>query len=251
MTMIRVEKRNCVAVVTLERSVTNPIGLPLVERLAGELAALWDDPEVRGVVLTSANDKFFSIGFNIPELFDLPQGAFERFFQAFNRACIDLYRLPKPTIAALKGHAVAGGCILALCCDYRLIAEGHKLMGLNEIRLGVPIPYPADCMLRALVGTCAAREVADSGEFYESETLLEMGMVDHILPSEAILPAAVDKARALGEMPPEAFALIKHYRTEPIVAQILAHLPESEQRFVERWYSEETRGRLREAMKRF
>jgi len=249
--MIRVEKRDCVAVVMLERSVTNPIDLPLVERLAGELAALRDDPDVRGVVLTSANDKFFSIGFNIPELFDLPQGKFARFFQAFNRACIDLYRLPKPTIAALTGHAVAGGCILALCCDYRMIAEGRRLMGLNEIKLGVPVPYPADCMLRALVGIRTVREVVDSGEFYESGALLEMGMVDHMLPLEAILPAAVDKARALGEMPPEAFALIKHYRTEPTVAQILAHLPESEQRFVERWYSEETRGRLREAVKRF
>lgn len=249
--MIRVERRGQVAIVILNRGVTNPIDLHLVDLLVRTLADIRDDADVRGVVLAGANDKFFSIGFNIPELFDLSQADFERYYQAFNRACINLYTFPKPTVAALTGHAVAGGCILALCCDYRVIAEGRKLMGLNEIRLGVPVPYPVDCMLRALVGTRYAREIVDSGAFYESEALLATGMVDQVLPLEATLMAAVDKACSIGAMPPEAFALIKHNRTEPVVAQIEVRLAETEQQFIARWYADETRERLKEAMMQF
>lgn len=79
-------------------------------------------------------------------------------------AYLALYTLPKPVVAAITGHAIAGGCILALCCDYRFISEGRKLMGLNEVKLGVPVPYLADRVLHALVGTRYAREIIESGE---------------------------------------------------------------------------------------
>ena len=249
--MIRVEQRDHVAIVTLEREVTNAINLELAERLDEVLTAIRDDPGVRAIVLASGNDKFFSIGFSIPELYDLPQEAFLHFYHAVNRAFMNLYTLPKPTVAALMGHAIAGGCIMALCCDYRVIAEGRKLMGLNEIKLGVPVPYIADCILRDLVGTRYAREIMDFGEFYESDALLAVGMVDQVQPLEAVFDAAVDKARVLGTAPAEAFALIKRNRVGPIEAQVLAHLEGSSRSFVERWYSEEARWRLREAMARF
>jgi len=162
-----------------------------------------------------------------------------------------LYRWPKPTVAAIPGHATAGGCILALCCDYRFITEGRKLMGLNEIKLGVPVPYPADCILRQVVGTENAREIMDTGEFYPPEKLLQMGMVDQVLPLDQVLPKAIEKARLEGALPDETFGLSKRSRVGKIEAQILERLAEQEQLFVERWYSDETRERLREAMKKF
>ena len=73
---------------------------------------------------------------------------------------------------------------MALCCDYRFIAEGRKLMGLNEVKLGVPVPYLGDCILRHLVGARHARDIMDTGDFYHPEVLLQMGMVDQALPLE-------------------------------------------------------------------
>jgi hypothetical protein len=78
-----------------------------------------------------------------------------------------------------------------------------------------------------------------------------MGMVDQVLPLDQVLPKAIEKARLEGALPDEAFGLGKRSRVEKIEAQILEHLAEQEQLFVERWYSEETRERLREAMKKF
>ena len=184
--MIRTEVRDEVALVQLDRPVTNALDLELVHELGQALQGVRHDPHVRGLVLASSNVKFFSIGFDIPSLFDLPREEFQTFYRDFNRMCLDLYTLPRPAVAAITGHATAGGCILALCCDYRFIAEGRKLVGLNEIRLGVPVPYLADCILRHLVGVRLARDVMDSGEFYPPATSLQMGLVDQVLPLEQV-----------------------------------------------------------------
>ena len=251
METIHIDRQDGVATVKLGWGVTNALDLQRVEALAERLQALRLDPEVGGLVLSSANEKFFSIGFNIPQLYGLPKQDFETFYRAFNRLCLDLYTFPKPTIAAIAGHAIAGGCILTLCCDYRFIAQGRKLMGLNEIKLGVPVPYPADCILRHLVGERHARDVLGIGEFYQPDQLLAMGMVDQVLPLERVLPESIEKVRALGAMPRAAFAMIKHNRVETIQDQILARLEEKERFFIECWYGQPARQRLKEAMEKF
>jgi enoyl-CoA hydratase/carnithine racemase len=249
--MIHIEHRDNVAIVELDRGVTNALNLQLVDALSEALSEVKQDPEAHGLVLASANDKFFSIGFDIPQLFDLTTEQFSLFYHSFNRLSLDLLTLPKPTVAAITGHAIAGGCILALCCDYRCIPEGRKLMGLNEIHLGVPVPYPAACILQQLVGFRYARGIMEFGEFYQPERLLQMGMVDQVLPLAQVRPASIQKARMLGALPQASYAIIKHNRVQPIAAQILTRLEEKEQLFIERWYSVETRKRLKEAMEKF
>lgn len=251
MKLIDIEYHDKAIVLKLNRGITNAINLQLVVELAENLERVRDNTDVHSLVLASSNDKFFSIGLDIPQLFELTKEDFRFFYQSFNRVCIDLYTLPKPTAAAITGHATAGGCILALCCDYRFIAEGRKLMGLNEIKLGVPVPYPADCILQQIVGTPSAREIMDTGEFYQPEALLQMNMVDQVLPLEEILPKSIEQAESLGALPHKAFEMTKRNVVETVEAQILTHLAEKEQLFIERWYSEEARERLKEAIKKF
>lgn len=251
METITVEQHDAIAVVKLNRSVTNAINLQLIGELADSLQAVQRDPAVRGLVLSSASDKFFSIGLDIPTLFDLTRQDFTAFCLAYSRVCLDLYTLLKPTVAALTGHATAGGCIVALCCDYRFIAQGRKLIGLNEIKLGVPVPYLADCILRQLVGVRNARDIMDTGEFYTPEQSLALGMVDKVLPLDQLLPQSIDKAATLGALPPEAFAIIKRNRIEAVEQELVAHEEEQVRSFVECWYLDQTRERLKEAIKRF
>jgi len=249
--MISIDRHDQVAVVRLDRSVINALDLELARELAETMRRLQDDAGVRSVVLTSANEKFFSIGFDIPQLIELDREGFALFYRTFNRACIVLYTLPKPTIAAITGHAIAGGCILTLCCDYRFIADGRKLMGVNEIKLGVPVPYPADCVLRHLVGWRNARDIIDGGELYEPARSLGMGLVDQVLPLDQVLPAAIRKAAELGSLPQATFATIKRNRVEMVEEQVLARLEEKERLFMDQWFSDEARERLREAMEKF
>jgi enoyl-CoA hydratase/carnithine racemase len=251
MPYFQIESHEKVIVLKLNRGITNAINLEFINELGGIIEKATADSNVNGIVVTSSNEKFFSIGFDIPELFGLSKEDFGNFYGAFNQLSIALYTLPKPSIAVITGHAIAGGCILALCCDYRFIAEGRKLMGLNEIKLGVPIPYPADCILRSIVGTRNAREITDTGDFYEPEQLHHLGMVDKILPIEKVLPESIKKANHFGSFPAQAFEMIKQNRIEMVRKQILEHLAEKEKYFIECWYSNEVRKRLKEASKKF
>jgi len=248
---ISLETQDKVAILRLDRGITNSMNLELVRELGESMSKLRIDPGVQALVLTSVNDKFFSIGLDIPGLFSLPREEFAFFYSFFNQMCLELYTFRKPTVAAITGHAIAGGCILALCCDYRYMAAGRKLMGLNEIKLGVPVPFPADCILRNLIGARLARDVMDSGEFYPPEELLRMGMVDRVIPGEQLLSEAIDKAQALTSVSSEAFALIKRNRVDRLEARIRSRLEDRERQFVELWYSEEARQLLKEAISKF
>ena len=249
--IVILERMDSIAVLRLNNGVTNAVSQGLVDELARNINELRSDPDVRGLVLSSTGEKFFCIGLDIPSLFDLSREEFTSFYKGYNSLCIDLYALPVPTACAIRGHAIAGGCILTLCCDYRIIATGKKLMGLNEVKLGVPVPYPADRILRDLAGSLNAREIAGTGEFYGPEDALELGLADMILPPDEVEDFAVDKVRQLAGMDRSAFGVIKHNRIDPVLDQIRANLESREQVFVDRWYAPETRERLKVAMESF
>ncbi len=251
MDSIQLEIKENIAILTLNRSVTNPINLRLLNELEKAIKNIDKDPAISGFVLTSSSEKFFSIGFDIPEIYYYNKEEFRIFFKKFNRICLDFYTISKPTIAALPGHGVAGGCIFAICFDYRFIAEGRNLMGLNEIKLGIPLPYVCDCILRNLVGYKYARDLADFGDYYEPAKLLEIGLVDRIVPPEQVLRESINQVKKIGETSLRAFKMIKKNRVEPVVQQIHTLLEAKEDFFVDCWYSDEARELQKKAMEKF
>lgn len=249
--LVQIEADGEVAIVRLCRGSTNALSPDLVAHLTDAIQRIRTDSTVRGLVLTSHNDRFFSIGFDLPHLFDISLADFATFYRAFNLMCLGLYTLPKPTVAAISGHATAGGCILALCCDYRLIANGRKLIGLNEIKLGVPVPYAADRILRETVGARNARLVVESGDFYTPDAALKLGLVDEVVPLPGLIRKATERIRGLGFVPGGAFAEIKRSHTEVVERQIQSRLDETDKAFIECWCSQPARERLKEALAKF
>jgi enoyl-CoA hydratase/carnithine racemase len=249
--MLTIDHDDKVAVIRFERGVINALSPEFIQRIGEALDEVRSDDEVRGVVLTGSNDKFFSIGFDLPEIFKLSRDGFGEFYRTFNRVCLKLYTLPKPTVAALTGHATAGGCILAICCDYRFIAEGRKLMGLNEIKLGVPMPFLTDRILRSLTGFRNARDICDTGNFYEPDECGAIGLADLVLSEDEVLPRAIEKARTIGLEVPRAFAGIKRDRTEVIEREYLEREAQDVEEFKDYWFTDESRKLQREAMARF
>ena len=248
---VTIEHQNQVAILRLNQGVTNAINSDLVLALDSALKSQAADPDVLGMVLTSSNSKFFSIGLDIPNLFAFDEGDFRSFYQSFNQMCLGMLTTSKPLVAGITGHAIAGGCILGLCCDYRFISEGRKLIGLNEIKLGVPVPYVADCILRKLIGHRLARNVMDSGGFLEPEEAQRVGMVDRILPVGEVVPHSIEKARELSSDSMEAFALIKGSRVHALKREISAQLTERENAFIKCWFADDARVRLKEAISKY
>jgi enoyl-CoA hydratase/carnithine racemase len=248
---VAVEIKDNVAVVKLQRSVTNALNLDFLKELSSNLHILEMNPQVRAIVFTSANDKFFCIGFDLPYLIELIKAGVEIFYTTYNKLCIDLFTIPKPVVAAINGHAIAGGCILTLCCDYRFISEGRKLMGLNEVKLGLPVPYPGDRILNQIVGVRYAKEIMEIGDFYPPEASLEMGMVDQVLPSEQVLAKSIERAKLLGDYPTHAYKMIKQNRVEKVKDEILKSLEDKQYYFLNCWEKDETQELLEEATKKF
>jgi len=249
--MIDIDYFDSIGLLKLNRSVTNAINLDLVNALAEGLNTLESDPKVRGMVLSSANDKFFSIGFDIPELFALNRIEFENFYRAFNQTCFHLFALTIPVVAALPGHAIAGGYILSLCCDYRYLSEGHKLIGLNEVKLGLPVPYLADSILRSLIGGRLANQVVQEGEFLCPNDSLQMGIVDQVLTPDRLLPEAIAKTKQLAGLPANGFASIKRNWTEIIETKIQERWDQKIETFLDSWFSPQNRDLLETAMRKF
>lgn len=250
MSRLIVEHQDDVAVVSLSNGVINAIDEASVDELAQSFDAIADDTAARALVLTSGNDKFFSIGLDLPSLLPMSEDDFRRYYAAFNRMCLQLFTFPKPTVAAITGHATGGGYILALCCDYRLIASGRKLLGLPEIELGVPLPYVSDCILRSLVSMRAARDIAESGRLLEPEEAVYSGLVDAICAPETLLEQAIELARRQGNRSQLSLAMLKRNRTEKVAAEIRSQLDEREEYFIACWFSPDTQRRLKEARRR-
>lgn len=248
---IEIAREGRTAIISLANGRTNPIGPQMVSELHQAVLQLRDDPGASAIVLASASDRFFSIGLDIPQLYPMDREEFATFMASYDRLCIDLYTMPKPTVAAITGHATAGGCILVLCADHRIIGSGRRLMGLNEVKLGVTVPYPADRMLRAMVDGRTARLVTEMGELYPPDELLTMGLVDEVVDPEHVVPSAVQLATSMAVSPPEAYATIKGMRTGPVMEAILADLEARQAEFVDLWFGPHAREQLDEAMQRF
>mgnify|MGYP000734207827 CR=1 FL=1 len=251
MSTVETEISGGVGIVRLSSGRKNPINPDLVKDLSERIEEIKEGEEIQSLVLTSSDDRFFSIGLDVPRLIDLERSEFRKFIREFNLLCLDIYTLPKPSVASINGHAIAGGCILALCCDYRYMSEGKRLIGLNEVKLGVSVPYLPHKILEQTAGERTATEMIYGGEFYSPEKALEMGVVDEIFSSEELLEKSVEKARNLGRMPGKAFAAVKENRTESIKEKALERLEKDVDVFVELWFSEEGQKRLREAAKNF
>jgi len=208
----RVEHDGAVAVCLLDKPPANALDEELHDDFARLLGRLEADPGVRAVVLGSANETIFMAGARLQEFpdehfgaeatgrrVDLAQGTFGR-----------VQRLPKPVIAAIAGHALGGGCELALACDFRLMAEGDALIGLPEIRLGIIPGGGGTQRLPRLVGRARATRMLLLGERLRAPQALAAGLVDETFPNrDALLAGARELGGRLAAMPAPGVRLIK------------------------------------------
>ncbi len=202
------------ACVTLHRGKVNALNPAVVDELQARLDALEGDDGVRGLVLTGYGS-FFSFGFDVPELYAFSREEFARFLERFTTLQRRLYLFPKPVVAALNGHAVAGGCMLAIACDRRVMAAGKGKISLNEITFGASAFAAVVEILQSRVGRRNAETVLLGGEMFEPQQALELGLVDRVVPAEELQQAAREEAQALAGRSPAAFRSIKQLLRGP------------------------------------
>jgi len=248
MAQVQIETRDDIAVLRLTNGPTNAIGPEMVNDLSEAVAQIKEN--FRGMVL-AGGEKFFSMGFDLPSLLPLDRQGMADFFYGFNDVCLDIYSLPLPTVCAATGHAVAGGHVLALTCDFRLAAEGKIKLGLNEAQLGVPVPYLADMIQRQVVGDRPATRILYYGDWITVEDAAAMGLVDEVVAKGSVVDRAVQMVLPLTALSAPSFAAIKENRIEWVRERYKAQYREKNEFFLDCWFSPEIQERLRKAARNF
>ncbi|WP_269522532.1 enoyl-CoA hydratase/isomerase family protein [Coraliomargarita parva] len=239
MNTLSVTKSEAVATVTLSRGKVNALNEAMVEELATCFEELEQDPEVRAVILTGQG-KFFSFGFDIPEFLTYPKADFTRYLKKFTGLYRQVFCFSKPVVAALNGHTMAGGCMLASACDWRVMVSDRAKIALNEISFGASVLAGAVEMLGFGIGWRNAQTILYGGAMYSPDEAQLLGLVDQICVPEDLTNAAVGKAKELGGKGAAAFAGIKELLRQPIAERIREREPASIEKFVEVWYSDTT-----------
>jgi 3,2-trans-enoyl-CoA isomerase len=232
-----------IAIVELNRGKVNAINEAFADELKSCFQDMASDPEVKAVIITGS-DSFFSFGLDIPVFLNYSKEDFIRFVTKFADLYTYLFLFPKPVLAALNGHTIAGGCMLATTCDYRIMASGKGRISLNEINFGSSL-FPGSAeMLKYCVGHRNAEIVALTGAMFTPEEAKGLGLVDLVVPPENLGEAAFKTAKALAQKHGPAFASIKKLLRAAVGDEMKRKDHVYRDEMVDIWYSEQTWAQL-------
>ncbi len=248
--MLRIEDRGGVRVLSLSRGKANALTAPFCEEIDRAARDAEADPRVGGVVLTSASPSIFCGGFDLGVLAHADPETFGRFLRIFDTLFFDLFLLGKPLVAALTGHAVAGGALLAATADFRLAAEGQGTIGLPEVTLGVHVPRHCVEAMRVTVGEQALRHWALLGETMPFAQARDLGAIDRIVPASVLVDEAVAFAGRLAGASSEVYAAIKRDLRGAAYEKARDVLPDGRKAFTDSWYSETGQAGMARALSR-
>jgi len=240
MSITQLDKQKNVATLTLTRGKVHAFNEESVDHLIGRFRELRDDAETKAVVLTGEGS-FFSFGFDVPELYDYSQEDFTRFLTKFTGLYLSIFEFPKPVVAAINGHVIAGGFMLAMPCDYRVMASGKAKISLNEVTFGATLFAGSLEILKSVTGHRNAETIALGGAMYSAEEARDFRLVDTVTEPYSVLPEAQNIAHQMSRRDAVAFADIKRLLRGPVVERIKQTESDSIKRFVEIWYSPSTR----------
>jgi enoyl-CoA hydratase/carnithine racemase len=233
-----------VHVVTMASNKVNAMNDDFFTDLQATIAAL-QSSEVLPVVLTGT-DRCFCAGLDLRELFELDRVTLTSFVDRLDATVLAWLSLPRPTVAAINGHAIAGGCVLASACDVRVAVDRDAKIGVNEVQVGIPFPAVPLAVMRHAVSPAHLREVMLLGLLYTPEEARVRGLVDVVVPSTDVLTQATAMARNLAPDTLEAYAALKTHLLAPTLAALEATREQVNRDFLDVWFSESGRRRLGE-----
>lgn len=246
--MIEIVEHGTIHEIQLQRPPVNALDPGLLGAL---IAALDAAPRngARGIIL-SGGEKVFSGGLDVPYLMGQDREGLRECWTLFFEAARALARSPVPVAAAIAGHNPAGGCVLALCCDYRVMARGPFRIGLNETQVGLTVPDAIQYLLRRVVGTHRAERLVVAGAMVESEQALALGMVDALTDAGEVVVHAARWLEELLALPSGPMLATRRLARADLVAALDGFDASELEGFLAGWESEDSQRALRELMAR-
>ncbi len=245
--MIQIIDHEAVRELRLDRPPANALSPELIAALRAEVEGA-PSAGARALVLSGAPGRF-SGGLDVPHLLQLDRPAIAATWRDFYGLLRALAVSPIPVVAAITGHSPAGGAVLAIFCDARVMAAGDFRIGLNEVQVGIPMPPVIFHALRRLVGRGQAERLCVTAQLVPGDEARRIGLVDELVPPEGVVARAVEQCNALLALPPQPMAITRHLARADLVALFRENDAELAG-LVEQWFSPETQGPLRALVER-
>jgi enoyl-CoA hydratase len=240
---IFVEEHDGLHIVRLANGPVNVLDLEHLEELTAAFNGL---AEADAVVLTGAG-RTFSAGVDLRRILDGGRDYVAEFLPALSAALRAVFDHPRPVVAAVNGHAIAGGCVLAAACDRRLMSAGT--IGVTELLVGVPFPAAVLGAVRFAVGPRTA-DLVLTGQRLSPAEALAVGLVDEVVEPDELLPRALDQARQLARIPAGTFTMTKRQLRRETTERIEADDRIDAGPVLEAWTSEPVRRAIRDYLDR-
>jgi enoyl-CoA hydratase len=240
---IRTSRTDSVAVLEMAHGKANAFDIEFLRALRAAMKETADG-EARAVVITSQGG-IFSAGVDLVRLLEGGRDYLTEFLAQLSDAFQELFTLPLPVVAAINGHAIAGGAIIGCACDYRIMARGVAKVGVPELRVGVPFPMVPAEIVRYALGHRRAQRAMLAGRVVEAETAVDEGYVDELVKPEQLRERALAVATAMAATPRESYARTKANLRRPVVETWTRLRAEHDRGTLEAWDSEAVRSAVR------
>lgn len=221
----------------------NALNATLMDALLTALAELRDSG-APPVLLRSSHKVLFCPGWDLKRLAGADRDEVSAGLARFNRLVFDLFSYPGPTGVAIQGHAVAGGCLLALCCDLRIMAAGRPRIGLSELNLGVPVPASSLVMLRERLAANVVEELVVGGDGCNADRARDQGVVHRIAEPDLVVANTERELARLASKPALAFAATKRFLLGESWRRMSEPGAAEDEVFLDCWFSPETQARI-------
>lgn len=210
-----------VCTLRLGRGKVNALNLGFIQAIRNALTTIESNPEIKGLVLASSISGIFSAGLDLSQLYQPKEDEFKFFWGNFELLWQQLYITHIGTVAAISGHSYAGGAVLCLACDYRIMSKNLKYkFGLNEAALGLTAPLWLQEMTASTIGKRQAERFLQQGLLVNAQDALSVGFLDEIVEDDDVLAASIKMATQLAGVPIESRAVLK--RNQRYLAHSLA-----------------------------
>ncbi len=240
MSTLQITVNDNLAVIALDRGRSNPINHQMVKELSSSIKAFESDDNIGGVILTG-KEGFFSSGIDLIEVYDYNEEQSKEFWIDFLVLQHDLVSFKKPLIAAISGHSPAGGCVLAICCDYRVMVEGDFIIGLNEIPVGIIVPESIFDLYAFWIGKHKAYQYLMEGKLLKVNDAHDIGLIDKVSSKENIMHVAEKKIRTYMQLNPVTWGQSKLNLRKGLIGKSSGDQTANLNMMLKQWWAPETR----------
>lgn len=239
----RIEHDSGIRELRLNRPPVNALNPQLVHALRAAVEAA--PRENASALAICGSSGIFSAGLDVPTLLALDRNDMREFWREFFALCGALARSPIPIAAAITGHSPAGGAVLALFCDYRVMARGPYRIGLNEVQVGLTVPDCIQVGLRRLIGAYRAERLLVQGTMLDAEAALAIGLVDELADVDFVGARTLDWLGEVLKLPRQAMLSTRAMARADLAALFAdpAALPVED--FLDMWFAPEAQDTLR------